>query len=650
VPTRFVVAGTAGHIDHGKTELVRALTGTWTDRLKEEQERGISIDLGFAELQLDGDISVGLVDVPGHERFVRNMLAGVGGIDFVLLVVAADEGVMPQTREHVDIIELLGVKAGVVALTKVDLVDDPEWLELVELDVSELLSPTGLAQAPIIPVSSITGQGLDKLRSTLCRIAGLSRERESGGDFRLPIDRVFTVKGFGTVVTGTVWSGRVSAGDTIALEPGGRHVRVRNVQVHGIDRKSARAGQRAALALAGIDKQEIARGVTACLPGSLTPSFMVDARVKVLPEAERPLIHRQRIHCHHGTAESLARVVPLEGEAIAPGESGVVQLRLENPMALLPGDRFVLRQYSPLTSIAGGVVLDPWARKHRRQRADVLHGLGVRESGSAEEVAAEVLRGAGPEGMDTGDTRLWAALERIPEEGRSVAEILDSSVQAGQIARLPSGRLIAARYLHTALKQLEMLIDAHHRRHPLQAGLPSNEAASRLSTKQPGIAGSAIVDLAIKEGIVRKQEGRIARPEFEVRLTPQDVKEQERWLNALGGDARFIPPAPDQVIQTAPDPQRSRALLHALLDKGELIRLTQDLVMTGTALAEIEQGVIEMLQKKGEISVADVRERFGCTRKYLIPLLEHMDRKGITRRSGDRRTAGVALTPERAES
>ena len=650
MPTRFVVAGTAGHIDHGKTELVRALTGTWTDRLKEEQERGISIDLGFAELQLGDDISVGLVDVPGHERFVRNMLAGVGGIDFVMLVVAADEGVMPQTREHVDIIELLGVQAGVVALTKVDLVDDPEWLELVELDVSELLAATSLADAPIIPVSSITGQGLDELRQALHSIAARSQSRESSGDFRLPIDRVFTVKGFGTVITGTVWSGQISAGETIALEPGGRHARVRNVQVHGIDHECARAGQRAALALAGIEKQDIERGITACSPGSLTPSFMIDARVRVLPGCERGLQHRQRVHCHHGTAEALARVIPLEGEFIPAGESGVVQLRLESPMALLPGDRFVLRQYSPITSIAGGVVLDPWARKHRRRRADVLHGLGVRESGSAEEIAAEIVRAAGPAGLDPDDARLIAALTQTSEEKRGVEAILESSLRAGLIARLPSGQLIAGRYLHAALQHLEALVDAHHRRHRLQPGLPSNEAASRITAQFPGISGSSVVELAIQQKIVRQQEGRVARPEFQVRFTEKDRSEQKRWQEALGGESRFVPPAPEQVIQASSDPEHSRAMLHALLDSGELVRLTQDLVMTQAALSEIEEGVIEMLRAQGEISVGDVRERFGCTRKYLIPLLEYLDRKGITRRSGDRRTAGVGLTPERAES
>ncbi|MAE70356.1 MAG: selenocysteine-specific translation elongation factor [Gemmatimonadetes bacterium] len=634
---RFIVAGTAGHIDHGKTELVRALTGVDTDRLKEERERGISIDLGFAELRLDDDTRVGLVDVPGHERFVRNMLAGVGGIDLVALVIAADEGVMPQTREHLDIIDLLGVEAGIVALTKRDLVDDPEWLELVRLDVEELLIGTALEGAPVVPVSSITGEGMDDLLSRLAERVARVPAREGTGDFRMPVDRVFSVRGFGTVVTGTVWTGGVAVGEKVAVEPGGKLARIRNVQVHGNDAKRARAGQRTALALVGVERAEVPRGTTVATPGLLSPAYMADARIRVLSGEEKALLHRQRVHFHHGTAECLARVVPLEGESIAPGATGLAQLRLEAPLPLLPGDRFVLRRYSPVTTIAGGIVLDPWARKHRRRRPDVLRGLGIREGGTEEELAAEVVRQAGVAGIDANDPRLSAALPN--DQG----EALVSAQREGFVTMLPGGKIVATEHVDRALAFVENLASTYHEKNPLQAGISGREAASRLEKADAGIPGDDLVELAVARGIVRRERDRIALPGFRVELSEADLALRDSWLKRLGGESRFSPPSPKEVIESAGTAEAARAVFHAMIEGGELVQLTRDLALTKEALAEIEDWVVEKLSEGGSLAVGDLREHFGCTRKYLIPLLEHLDRKGITRREGDRRVAGGAL-------
>jgi len=633
---RFVVAGTAGHIDHGKTQLVRALTGVDTDRLKEERLRGISIDLGFAELPIGDATTVGLVDVPGHERFVRNMLAGVGGIDLVILVIAADEGVMPQTREHLDIIDLLDVRRGIVVLSKSDLVDDPEWLELVELDVEELLVGTALEGAPVLPVSAITGAGIDALRNSLRELIARLPERDSAGRFRMPIDRVFTVRGFGTVVTGTVWSGRTAVGDTVTLEPGGTRARIRNVQVHGRDAKEARAGQRAALALVGVERDQLSRGTTICAPELLTPAFMADVRLRVLAREDRALEHRQRVHFHHGTAECLARVVPLESATIPPGESALAQLRMEQPVALLPGDRFVLRRYSPVTTIAGGVVLDPWATKHRSRRGDVLRGLALREVGAGEDVAAEIVRRGGPSGLRRDDPRLRAAL------GERSAAALTEAEERDLVRALPGGLVVATEHVDRALAFLGELVAEHHRKQPLQTGIPRSEAASRLESAQPGIPGDAVVELAVERGRLARMRDRLADPEFRVELKAADRRLRIGWLERLGGDQRFSPPSPAVVIESSDDPEGARAVLHAMTEQGELVRLTRDLVLIREALDEIERGVSVMVAGEGSITVGDLRERFGCTRKYLIPLLEHLDRKGITRRKGDRRVAGHA--------
>ncbi len=379
------------------------------------------------------------------------------------------------------------------------------------------------------------------------------------------------------------------------------------------------------------------RGTTVATPGLLSPAYMADARIRVLAREEKALVHRQRVHFHHGTAECLARVVPLEGESIAPGTTGLAQLRLEAPLPLLPGDRFVLRRYSPVSTIAGGVVLDPWARKHRRRRPDVLRGLGIREGGTEEELAAEVVRQAGVAGIDPDDPRLSAALP-----GGS-GEALASAERVGLVTVLPGGGIMASEHVDRALAFLEDLVSSYHEKRPLQAGISGREVASRLESTDPGIPGDELVELALARGIVRRELDRVARPDFQVELSEADLELRDSWLKKLGGQSRFSPPSPKEVIASASRAEAATAVFHAMIETGDLVRITRDLALTHDALTEIETWVAEKVSGDGSIAVSDLRVQFGCTRKYLIPLLEHLDRQGITRREGDRRVAGSAL-------
>lgn len=636
---RFVVTGSAGHIDHGKTQLVKALTGVDTDRLEEEKARGISIELGFAELQLDAGITMGLVDVPGHERFIRNMLAGVGGIDLVLLVIAADEGVMPQTREHLDIIDLLSIEHGVVAITKCDLVDDPEWLELVHLDVEELISTTSIAGAPLVNVSGTTGEGLDALRASLVETAQRVPRRDAAGTFRMPVDRSFTARGFGTVVTGTVWSGAASVGETLESHPYQRDVRIRNIQVHGRDRRRAVAGQRAAMVLHGVDRTQVARGTMLSSPGTLEASYMLDARIRVLERTQRGIEHRQRVHFHHGTSECLARIVPLESETIAPGESGLVQLRLEEPQTLLPGDRFVVRSYSPVVTIAGGVTLDPWALKHRRNREDVLQALDVREGGSAAEVAVEIIRAAGPAGMAASHRALGAAFEGSNETPTS---ILNSAEASANVVQLEQCHWVARFFVDRAVELMLKLCLAHHESHPLKPGIPRGELLSRVGVALGDIPAEAVLAWSCQKGVMRDERGRVSLPDFSVEFNEEDQGIQERIVAEFSGDKRLSPPSMELLLESLPGGanDRNRSLFHGLLGSGQLVKVSGNLVLAPKALEEFESGVRDILKAQGEVSVPQLRDRFGISRKFLIPLLEHLDRRGITRRAGDLRVPG----------
>ena len=630
-----LVIGTAGHIDHGKSALVRALTGIDPDRLKEEKARGITIDLGFAHRRF-GDVNVAFVDVPGHERFVKNMLAGAGGIDAVLLVVAADEGVMPQTREHLDICLLLGVTRGLVALTKADLVD-PDMLELAQLDVRELLAGTALADVAMLPVSARSGEGLDALRSAIVELSERLPARDDGAPARLAIDRVFSMRGFGTVVTGTLSSGRLAADESLEVLPGRRLVRTRGVQVHGGRRVVAAAGERVAVNLAGIDVSEIARGAVLATPGSLPTTKVIDAVVSVLP-ASRPIRHGTRVRFHQGTAEILARVATVgpavDGDPppLLPGTTGLARLRLESPAALTRGDRYVLRSYSPSITIAGGRVLDPAPPPGGVRAAATLARLARLQRAlddDEEDALLALVSEAGARGLEIDAIRARAGAS---SRGRAALETL---VRRPDI--WPVGdRLLAAAWRPELERRVIAALTAHHDREPHSEGLAREQVREHvLGAAHPAVATAVLDDLEAS-GRVRGRD-RLALPGRGVTLT---VAEQEA-LAAIEGaflDAGLTPPD----LETLPAKSGVAAdaiarLLPLLVRQQTLVRVST-LTFHRDALTALRADMASLKQAgEARVDVGTFKQRYGLTRKHAIPLLEYLDRERITRRAGESR-------------
>ena len=623
-----IIIGTAGHVDHGKTALIKALTGIDTDRLKEEKERGLSIELGFAHLELPSGVLAGIVDVPGHERFLKNMLMGAGGTDVVILVVAADEGVMPQTTEHLDILRLLHVPAGVIAVTKVDLVDE-EWLDVVEEDLRQAIAGTFLADAPVIRVSSVTGEGIDRLRAELDRLARAVRERSAVGPFRLPVDRVFTMPGFGTVVTGTVASGRVRVGDTVELLPAGRQTRVRQVQMHGRKVEEAVAGSRAALNLVGVEVEEVERGDTCATPGSLRATHLIDARLQLLPRLERPLADRTRIRLHAGTAEVIGRVSLLDRHELAPGETGLVQFRLESPTAVMRGDPFVIRLYSPMVTLGGGVVLDATPRKHRRFQEDVLAGLRVRESGGPLDLLARAVYDAG----DTGTTvpALAAAQHRPVEE---VGAEVGTLVEEGVLVALSAQAVVHRERWSALAERLVAVMDAFHQANPLREWMPREELHTRGARAVPGGTFGLMLQRLASEGRVEVQGNGVRRPGHAVSLTPEQEALAAR-IEARLGVTPFSPPSAAELVAT--EGPRAREILNALAEMGRVARVTPDLYLLADAIERIKALVSEHIAAHGQITAAAFRDLTGSSRKYAVPILEYLDSIRFTRRIGDER-------------
>jgi selenocysteine-specific elongation factor len=622
-PAKHVILGTAGHIDHGKTELIKALTGVDTDRLREEKERGISIELGFARYRLPSGASVGVVDVPGHERFVRTMLAGTGGIDLVLLVIAADEGVMPQTREHLDIIDLLGIDAGVIALSKADLVSDEE-VELARDEARELISGTSLESAEIVPVSAVTGEGLGELAAALDRAVGRVEERSGSGPARLPVDRVFSLTGHGTIVTGTLWSGSVAPGDVLEIYPSGRPVRIRSVQVHDEPVERASAGERTALGLAGVAKEGIERGDTVGAPGALHVTHMFDARLRLVGRA-RPIENRTRVHVHLGTAEALARVVLLEGDEIEPGSEALAQMRLESPLVAERGDLFVIRSYSPMTTLGGGRVIDPAPERHKRMREDVLEALAVLESGSPEDVLLQRVDTAGIDGVQAADAGAEdaGALEALARDGRLVSV---------------GGRLLSARRYEEVRERALSVLTAFRQFSPIEWGMSAEELRGRLSRTLPrGVLDAALAEL--------EDDGRIARRGDLVRQGGSQVAltaGQEALARSI--EARLLEtganPPSLEALRAEIGGAHFDAIVKLMAETGRLVKVTSSLLFHPDVVADIRRRVLERFESSPELGVPEFKDMIGVTRKYAIPLLEYFDREGTTMRSGNARVRG----------
>ncbi|MGE5653623.1 MAG: selenocysteine-specific translation elongation factor [Bacillota bacterium] len=631
--TKHVIIGTAGHVDHGKTTLIRALTKIETDRLKEEKERGISIDIGFAYFDLPSGRRAGVIDVPGHERFIKNMLAGIGGIDLVVLVVAADEGVMPQTEEHLNIVSLLQVKKGLVALTKKDMVD-PEWLELIGEQVRERLADTFLADAPIIPVSSVTGEGLDRLIAEIDRLTEEVSAKDTHAPVRLPIDRVFTVSGFGTVVTGTLTSGTLKLGDKVELMPSRIDTRVRSIQVHGHKEESASAGQRVAVNLAGVDLDQVTRGDVLAAPGRLTPSLMLDARLQLLKDAPRALANRTRIRLYMGTSEVLGRVVLLDKEELLPGESALVQFRLEEPVAAAKHDLYILRSYSPMVTIGGGTVIDPNPVKRGRFKEHVLEELRLKEQGSPLELVQQALYKVSP-GFPTREDFVKNT------HMASVDENLEQLVEAEQAVVIRADQkeyILDARWLQELRDQAEAILNRFHQANPLRTGLAKEELRSRVLKSVNSKLFAHLLLLWEAEGVIRQSGANLALANFEVRLNSEQQKIKEQLVKNFF-DTAYNTPLPEEALQLFRE-RRDQALriYELLLEDGTLVKLNEEVVLHSARLSEAEERLRSFFDQHQSLSLAEFRDLLGTSRKYALPILELFDQKKITIRQGEKRT------------
>ena len=618
------VVGTAGHVDHGKSTLVKALTGIDPDRWEEEQRREMTIDLGFAWLTLPSGRSVSLIDVPGHERFIKNMLAGVGGLDAALLVVAADESVMPQTVEHLAILDLLEVRHGVVALTRADLVDG-DWLALVEEEVRARLKDTSLEHAPIVAVSARTGQGLDRLVAALDQVLAATPSRAAAsGAPRLPVDRAFTIGGFGTVVTGTLLDGPLRVGQEVVILPAGRPARVRGLQTHKQRCETALPGTRVAVNLAGVRHTEVARGDVLALPGALRPTTLLDVRLRVLGDAPARLDQNAALDLFIGAAEVRCRLTLLDAEALAPGSSGWAQLRLERPVVAMRGDRAILRVASPSRTVAGGVVVDPHPPRHRRFRPQVIASLEARLRGDPLELLLQAL-GDGP-------PRPWAEVRA--EAGLLDRQSLAPLLAAGQVLWLGAppeqpdaaddGWLVSAAGWARLEAQLLPALRDYHRRYPLRRGMPREEARQKL--RLPARALGGVLDEAARRGLVALDETRV----WLVGHDPRPSPEQRAAIEAALAAMRRAPYAP-------PAPALDDELLAWTLEQGLVVRLAPDVFLLPETYAELLAWVRAAAAAGGSVSVGMLRDRFGSSRKYAVAFLEHLDERNITRREGEGR-------------
>ena len=638
--TKSVIVGTAGHIDHGKSALVEALTGTHPDRLAEEKRRGITIDLGFAFLEEDG-VRFGVIDVPGHERFVSNMMAGAAGIDLVLLVIAADESLKPQTREHFDICRLLGVKRGVVALTKSDLVD-ADMLGLVKLEVEEYLRGSFLERAPIVAVSAKTRAGLPELKKALREVAEQVAGKDAGQHFRLPIDRSFAMKGFGTVVTGTLISGSVGAGDEVEMFPGGGRLRVRGVQSGGRNVERASAGQRTAVNLAGIQHTAVKRGMTLAAPGKFRATRRIDSRLALLPSS-KTLKQRSRVHFHTGTTETIAEILLYEQGELVRGQNALAQLRLQEDVLVLPGDRFIVRQFSPVTTIGGGIVLDPLARRPMSRDKARTGYLKALESGEREEILTAMVErasagpGTGRNSMALGMQEMVARTGWLEKEIRAGVQKLATAEKLEIVAHEPL-TIVAHKAFEEVCGKISATIEKFHKENPLLPGIAREDLRASLGRRiNAEIFRAAVEELAANKKIELQGE-LVRRAGAEIALQPEEARAKDEIEKAFSSAGLAVPSVKEVLAKLSVESNRAEKLLQILLRDKMLIRVTPELIFHRDALAQLRDQLLVYKKTKGErLSVPVFKALTGITRKYAIPLLEYLDRERVTRRAGDER-------------
>jgi selenocysteine-specific elongation factor len=628
---KHVIVGTAGHIDHGKSALVEALTGTHPDRLEEEKRRGITIDLGYAFLNLE-DVQLGFVDVPGHEKFVRNMLAGAGGIDIVLLVVAADESIKPQTREHFEICRLLGVERGLVVITKADLAD-ADTLGLVKLELEEFVRGSFLEGAPIVAVSCRTGTGLEELKRGLLRIAQATPQRNASRHARLPIDRAFVMQGFGTVVTGTLISGALTRGQEVELLPSRKRLRVRGLHSGGHAVERATAGQRTAVNLASIEVSEVERGMVLATSGVFCATGRLDARISLLPSAKQ-LKARSRVHFHCGAAERVAEVALLDADHLEPGETALAQIRLDAPALVLPDDRFIIRQLTPVVTIGGGVVLDALAIRHRRRNGDALRFLQTLENGSREEILRALIATDG-RGLEM--SRLISRTGWLESELRQAAQALADAKKIQIISGQP-WIAVSSEAMETLLIATERAVNEFHAGNPLAPGIAKQELRGRIATRlRPELFDTALETL-VRKGKIAVTGDTVQRGRREISLSEPESKAKEQIAREFER-AGFAAPSINEVLgRLAVDSKRAQKLLQLLIREKTLVKLTEEMVLHATTLKKLCTLLTEYRRAHGEhLPIAAFKELAGISRKHAIPLLEYMDRVGLTRRAGDER-------------
>ncbi len=627
-----IVLGTAGHIDHGKTSLIKALTGIETDRLKEEKQRGITIELGFAHFNLPGGQVLGIVDVPGHEKFVKNMVAGATGIDLVALVIAADEGVMPQTKEHLEICQLLKIKHGLVVLTKIDMVEK-DWLEMVREDVSEYLSETFLEDAPMVEVSSVTGQGLEELTQVLDKLATGIPEKELGHIFRVPVDRVFSMKGFGTVITGTSISGKISTGDEITIYPQGISTRIRGLQVHNKEENDVRAGLRTAVNLQGVEKAAIRRGNILATKDSLRSSYMVDVSLDLLSRAPRKLKNRARVRFHSGSSEIIARVVLLDMEELKPGESCYAQIRLDEPTAVLKNDRYVLRSYSPVRTIGGGEVLNALpGRKKKRFSDPVLAEMKSLHTGDHSELMELFVSIGRFKGVEQGDLPFLTNTSK-----KKLDESLKKLMAQKRLAQYDKerGALIHADFLKKAKEEVTDTLTQYHKDNPLKTGLQKEELRSRTTGSGNQKLFNYLMNQLSQEGTVVQEKEIVRLKDHQVTLA-QDQKETRKKLEEIYATSGLKPPYVKEWKNDFPG-NTGPEVLEVMVKEGVLLKATEELYFHKAAIDELEGRLVDFLKTNGEITTPQFKDLTGASRKYAIPLVEYYDRNQVTVRVGDSR-------------
>ncbi len=623
-----IIIGTAGHVDHGKTALIKALTGIETDRIKEEKKRGITIELGFAYLDLPDGEKAGIIDVPGHEKFVKNMLAGAGGIDLALLVVAADEGFMPQTREHLGILSLLNISEGIIVVTKKDMVDE-DWLEIVCDEIRQEVQGTFLENAQIIPVSSYTGEGIEQLRQAIFTMIDQKTQiKNLDVPFRIPVDRIFSVEGFGTVITGTLIEGTMKVGDPVTVYPSRIESRIRNLQVHSQDVQEAYAGQRVAVNLAGLKKTDLNKGDVIAVPDSMHTTMMIDIHLTVLKDCDREIRNATRLHLYHGARDILCKIVLLDRDSVGAGESCYAQLRLEEEIAVKTGDRFVLRFYSPVETIGGGVILDSNPFKHKRNDAAVLESLKLKEGGSDREKISAALRdySARFETLDFLQIQTGIPKEQFDQQ-------INKLIKDKVAFRVSDNVVIHTDYLNRLKDSAVKLLESYHKENPLREGMKKDEFRNKLIKYEDISVVDKITDSLVNRKVLKYVNNCVALADFEVQ---QDNNQQEIENAFLQGG--FSPESPDQIAARFPKVKNFKQVLESLVNTGKLVRVEEKILLHADYYNKALTLAKEHVDQNGQITLAEMRDLMGASRKFAVAVLEYWDKRGITKKVGDART------------